>query len=486
MINIIGLGPGAPEALTLGAIKTLEEGKNIYFRTEKHPTVSYLIEKGVIFNTFDEYYEKGNSFDEVYENIAKDIIEKHKALKDVVYAVPGHPLVAEKSVLNIIELCKVENIEYKVWPAVSFVDAMVEALKIDPIEGLKIIDAFDMENQILDKRIGTIITQVYNPFIASEVKLRLLDYYNDETEIIYVRAAGVLGEESIRRIPLYELDMQEDIDYLTSIYIPRDINNKKDINDLVDIIEKLRGVDGCPWDREQTHESLRNAIIEESYEVAEAIDNMDDNGLIEELGDVLMQVIFHASIGDEEGYFNLTDIVETICDKMIYRHPHVFGNTSVEDSNEVVSNWEELKKLEKGHETLHDELVSVAKSLPALVRAHKVQNKAKRVGFDWDSVEPAIEKIREELNEVLEVYKTGNMDKITEEMGDLFFACVNVARFLGVDEEKALNKTTEKFIRRLDYVEKKATERSKRLTQMTLEEMDDLWEEAKKDEKKIK
>ncbi|MDZ7542949.1 nucleotide pyrophosphohydrolase, partial [Clostridium perfringens] len=180
--------------------------KNIYFRTEKHPTVDYLKGKIKEFKTYDNYYEISDSFDEVYENIAKDIVSKYLDTKEMIYAVPGHPLVAEKSVFNLINLCEEKGIEYTILPAVSFIDAMMDVLKIDPIEGLKVIDAFDMKNQILDKRIGTIITQVYNPLIASEVKLKLLEYYNDDTEIYYVRAAGIVSEESIRKIPIYELD----------------------------------------------------------------------------------------------------------------------------------------------------------------------------------------------------------------------------------------------------------------------------------------
>ena len=255
MIKILGLGPGAEEALTIGTINELKNCKNVFLRTEKHPTVSYLKEQDIKFETYDNVYDTMESFDEVYLNIAKDLIKKHEELGDVVYAVPGHPLVAEKSVFNLVEACKKNNIEYKVIPAVSFIDAMMESLMIDPIEGLKVIDAFDINNQVLDKRIGTVITQVYNSLIASEVKLKLLEQYNDETEIYYVRAAGIKGQESIRKIPLYELDMQEDIDYLTSEYIPKDLNNKKDINDLLQIIETLRGENGCPWDREQTHKS---------------------------------------------------------------------------------------------------------------------------------------------------------------------------------------------------------------------------------------
>ena len=483
MIKIIGLGPGAPEALTVGAIEALKKCDNVYLRTEKHPTVDYIKEVGIEFKTCDHFYESSQSFDEVYSSIAEDLINLYKDNGDLIYAVPGHPLVAEKSVFNLINLCKENSIEYKILPAVSFVDAMMDRLQIDPINGLKIIDAFDIKNQILDKRIGTIITQVYNPLIASEVKLKLSESYNDETEIIYCRAAGIEGEESIRRIPIYELDMQEDIDYLTSVYIPKDLNNKKDIYDLIDIVETLRGEDGCAWDREQTHQSIRKAIIEESYEVADAIDKEDEEALIEELGDVLLQVIFHSSLGKEDGYFDLGDVVQGICDKMIYRHPHVFGDENVTNSNEVVDKWEELKKKEKNFDTITEELEGVANALPALIRANKIQKKTSKVGFDWDKAEEAASKVTEELKEVLEVYKTENMAKITEEVGDLIFACVNVARLLNVEAEEALNITTDKFIRRFNSIEENVKKLGKNLEEMTLEEMDYFWNEAKKLEK---
>lgn len=480
MIKIVGLGPGAKEALTIGTVWELESCKNIFLRTEKHPTVDYLKEKNIEFDTYDNVYETMKSFDEVYLNIAKDLVEKHEELGDLVYAVPGHPLVAEKSVFNLIEECKKNNIEYKVIPAVSFIDAMMEGLMIDPIEGLKVIDAFDINNMILDKRIGTVITQVYNQLIASEVKLRLLDQYDDETEIFYVRAAGIKGEESIRKIPLYELDMQEDIDYLTSIYIPKDLNNKKDFNDLLEIVEILRGENGCPWDREQTHKSLKKALVEESYEVIDAIDRDDDNGLIEELGDVLLQVVFHASIGKEDGYFDINEVIGGICHKMISRHPHVFGDlTDVNTSKDVLSKWDELKKEEKGYETLSEEMRGVTKGLPALLRAHKVQNKAKKAGFDFEDIDSMINKLKEEIQEVIDVYNTKNMDKIKDEVGDLLFSCVNIARFLNVDEELALNSTIDKFIKRFSYIEKNIKDKGLNFQSVNLDEMNKLWEESK-------
>ncbi len=481
MIKIVGLGPGAKEALTIGTINELKKSNRVFLRTEKHPTVDYLKEKNIQFETYDNVYETEESFDDVYLKIANDLIKKEIESGDIIYAVPGHPLVAEKSVFNLVNLCKEKNIEYKVIPAVSFIDAMMESLMIDPIEGLKVIDAFDINNQILDKRIGTIITQVYNPLIASEVKLKLLESYDDDTEITYVRAAGIEGQESIRKIPVFELDMQEDIDYLTSIYIPKDLKNKKDFNDLLEIIEILRGENGCPWDREQTHESLKKALIEESYEVIDAIDNEDDDGLIEELGDVLLQVVFHASIGKEDGYFDIKDIIEGICNKMINRHPHVFSDDNrLKYSDEVILKWDEVKKREKGYSSLTEEMRGVAKGLPSLLRAHKIQEKAKKVGFDLENVICAINKVKEELKEVEDVYSGQNKDRIKDEIGDLLFSCVNVARFLKVDEEIALNASVDKFIKRFSYIEECAKKKGVDLNDMDLDEIDKFWEESKK------
>ena len=483
MLNIIGLGPGSPEALTLGTMKLLKSSKNIFLRTAKHPTISFLKEEGIEYSTYDYAYDSFNSFDEVYEHIALDIIKRYKEEGNFVYGVPGHPLVAEKSVELLIKMAKEENIEINVVPAVSFIDAVLEALNLDPIKGMKLIDAFDIGNQIPDKRVGTVITQVYNHFIASEVKLKLLEFYKDETEIFFVRAAGIKGEESIRKIKLYELDWQQDVDYLTSLYIPKDPEGNRDFYSFVKIIETLRAPGGCPWDREQTHESLKKGLIEECYEVIEAIDANNEEMLIEELGDVLLQVVFHASLGIEDGYFNINDVIEGICEKMIYRHPHVFGDVEAPTSKEVLKNWDALKRKEQGFESTTEELAHIARSLPSIMRAEKVQKKAAKVGFDWDNVEDALNKIFEEAEELKDVYKLQNKAKILDEMGDLFFAAVNTCRFLGIDGEEALNNTTDKFIRRFSYIEEEAKKRGKVLEDMKLSEMDLLWEEAKKEEK---
>ena len=478
MIKIMGLGPGAKDALTIGALEVLKSASRIYIRTEKHPTVDYIRTLGIDFMTFDDKYETGTSFDEVYDLIAQNLLSEQAKYGDIVYAVPGHPLVAERTVTILIKLCDEQNIEYEILPAVSFIDAMMESLKIDPVSGLRIIDSFDLKNQIGDRRSGVIITQVYNKLIASEVKLWLSQYYEDDSEIYFVRAAGVKGIEVIRKIPIYEIDRQTDIDYLTSLYIPKNTKSK-DFNDLLEIMDILRGAEGCPWDKEQSHESLKKYLVEECYEVLEAIDEKNDDMLIEELGDVLLQVVFHAKIGKEQGYFNINDVIAGICNKMIHRHPHVFGTETINTSEEVLTTWDKIKRDEKGFETYTEELKHVGKNLPSLMRAEKVQKKASKIGFDFDNVESAMDKVIEELKEVKDVYKSNNKAKILEEIGDLFFSVVNVARFLDIEPESALHCTIEKFIKRFDYMEKVSLERGMKLEEMSLNGMDSLWNEAK-------
>lgn len=479
MIKIVGLGPGAREAVTLGAYQELKSAEKIFLRTEIHPTVKYLREWGISFETYDEKYESLDSFDDIYRNIALDLIKKHEEFKEIVYAVPGHPQVAEKTVSLLLGLCSEQKIEYRILPAVSFIDALIDALEIDPVGGLKIVDAFDLDSQIMDRRCGTVITQVYDKYIASEVKLKLMEYYKDDCDVYFVRAAGIEGQESIRKIKLFELDRQSDIDYLTSLYIPKGTESVMDFTDLLEIMDKLRGEDGCPWDREQTHKSLRRYLVEESYEVIEAIDEEDYSMLSEELGDVLFQVVFHARIGKESEAFNMNDVINTICLKMINRHPHVFAKAFADTSEEVLVNWDKIKRKEQGLKSHTDELKHVAKSLPSLIRAEKVQKKAAKAGFDWESVEGALDKVLEEYHEIREVYKGDEKDKISEEVGDLLFAAVNVARFLDIDPEYALHYTIEKFISRFKYIEDQAGSKGLVLEEMTLDEMDELWNEAK-------
>lgn len=250
--------------------------------------------------------------------------------------------------------------------------------------------------------------------------------------------------------------------------------------DLLEIMRILRCPEGCVWDREQDHKSIRRSFIEETYEAVEAIDNDDPVLLQEELGDVLLQVVFHAQIEAEAGRFTMDDVADGICKKMIYRHPHVFGSVEVKNSDEVLTNWDALKQKEKHQKSTTETLESVARSLPGLIRAEKVQHKAAKVGFDWDEVSGALDKVREETAEVARAIN-GDGDP-SEELGDLLFAVVNVARFLKTDPEDALNRTTDKFIRRFAQVEQAAKDAGRSLSEMSLAEMDALWDTAKQKE----
>ena len=251
--------------------------------------------------------------------------------------------------------------------------------------------------------------------------------------------------------------------------------------ELVKIMEKLRAKDGCPWDRKQTHKTLKPYLIEEAYEVISAIDNMNDEELKEELGDLLLQVIFHAQIAKEEGRFNIDDVAKGIVEKLIRRHPHVFGNVKVSGSDEVLENWEKIKKTE-GKNSVFD---GVPDGLPALLKARRVQEKAKRVGFDWDSIDGTLDKVKEEFDELSVAIKNDKKNEISEEFGDLLFSLVNVSRFLGIDAEDSLRQTVDKFMRRFMKMEKIVKNREdKDLTNYTLDELDKIWEDVKEEEKK--
>lgn len=482
MIKLVGLGLGNVDTLTVLAYREIREAKRLFLRTEKFPIVEYLNKENINFESYDYAYEKIEDFDKLYEFIARDVIEKSKQVGEIVYAVPGHPLVAEKSVTRIIELCKKEKIEYKIIAATSLVDALMEYLEIDLSDDVKISDAFEIQSKVFNKRDNLIVTQIYNQLIASEVKLRLLDFYDDETEITYIKI-NKDGVFESRKLNLYELDQQDDMDHTTIVFIKQDYENKKDFFDLLEIIDILRSPNGCPWDMEQTHQSIKRELLEESYEVLDAIESNDLYALEEEIGDVLLHVVFHSSIAKENAEFTIADVINGICNKMIGRHQHVFKDKRELTSKDVLISWDETKKKEKGFETVTDEMMAVAKALPALVKATKVQKKAARVGFDFSCVEDAMDKVIEELNEIKDVYNTEKLSRIEEEVGDLIFSVVNVARLLKIDSEKALESTIFKFINRFSFIEKTAILKGKDLTNMSLEELDMLWEEIKSKKK---
>jgi tetrapyrrole methylase family protein/MazG family protein len=392
--------------------------------------------------------------------------------------------VAERTVQILLENGAKAGVEIIIGGGQSFIDALFTSLKIDPIDGFQLLDGTSLRaGQIqIDQHI--IISQVYDAFVASNVKLTLMEQLPDDYEVYIVSAAGS-QEESIMKVPLYELDRNLSIDNLRSIYVPPVQEEEilwRTFPKLRNIIAVLRGPNGCPWDKEQTHESLKKYLIEETYEVIEAINSEDIDHLIEELGDVLLQVMLHAQIGEDDGYFSIEDVIESLSAKMVRRHPHVFGNAEAANSDEVVKNWQEIKKQEKGEEQADVSLLAgVSLALPNLLRAYELQKKAAKVGFDWKEIGPALEKVKEELDEFiaeLDGTKEGRA-RANKEFGDLLFAFVNVARFLKINPEEALFATNEKFIRRFQYIEEKVKMSGKAIEAHSLKELDQYWDEAK-------
>ncbi len=258
-----------------------------------------------------------------------------------------------------------------------------------------------------------------------------------------------------------------------------EFKDRYEINDLLRIMELLRSPGGCPWDAEQTHESIRNSLIEETYEVIEAINKNDRELLLEELGDVLLQVVFHAQMEKEKESFDFSDVCDGICKKLVERHPHVFGSVNVENTDEVLKNWDDIKRKSKGQKTQGSAMEKIPRELPALMRADKIQSKAKKVGFDWPEIGGALDALESEIKELKEAIRGGCFDEAEDEMGDVLFSCVNVSRFLKIDPELALTRSNEKFISRFLEVERLAKEKDINMKEKTIDELDELWNQAK-------
>lgn len=483
MITVIGLGAGDLDQMQLGVYKKIKAVQSMYVRTMDHPVLKDLQADGIQMESFDSVYEKYDTFAPVYREIANILIEKG-TMEDIVYAVPGHPLVAELTVQYLIEAERQGEIELAIEGGQSFLDPIFAALKIDPIEGFQLLDGTSLSQHDVNMRQHVLIGQVYDEFSASEVKLTLMEKYRDDYPVTIVTAAGT-NKELIRTVPLYELDQEAELNNLTTVYVPpvqSDGEALRDWTTFRGIIAKLRSPEGCPWDREQNHESLKKYMLEEVHEFLAAVDAEDDFAMVEELGDVLLQVFLHAQIGEDHGYFNLEEVLASIAEKMIRRHPHVFGDASAEDADAVVANWQEIKAKEKG-DSQEPLLKEAYTALSSLQTSLNYQKKAALVGFDWPNVDDAWDKFLEEMTEFKEELVHGNAKSLLDEFGDVLFTLVNLARFYKVSPEEAMLHANEKFARRFGFVEQRVHESGKQFTDFTLEELDSFWNEAKRLEK---
>ena len=472
-IVVVGLGPAGPEYVTEHTRAEIARVAHRYLRTDRHPSASLVPDA----DTFDDVYEAADTFADVYAEIADRLAAAAQLHGEVLYAVPGSPLILERTVRA---LRTDQRIECTIHPAMSFLDIAYARLGIDPVEAnVTLVDGHEFAIAAAGMAGPLLVAHTHANWVLSDIKLAVENATGDEPVVILQRLGS--PDERITHTTWAELDRTVEADHLTSIYIPHLAAPVG--SELVRFHQLARTLrEQCPWDQEQTHQSLVRYLLEETYEVVDALHALDpedpttDDALIEELGDLLYQIEFHATIAEQEGRFTMADVAQGVHDKLVRRHPHVFGDVVADDTHTVLANWDLIKQQEKGRTSVFE---GVPHSLPSLSYADAVQRKAAKVGFDWPDVDGAWPKIEEEAAEVCAAVHAADTAAVGDELGDLLFAVVNVARHLGVEPEAALRAATLKFRRRFEQVEVLARERGLVLQTAGLEALDTLWAEVK-------
>ena len=481
-VVIVGLGPAGTEYVTDHTRAEIARVAHRYLRTSRHPSAT-LVPNPV---TFDEIYEAADTFADVYAEITDRLVAAAHAHGEVLYAVPGSPLVLERTVRALRADPRVECV---VHPAMSFLDIAYTRLGIDPVEaGVTLVDGHDFAVAAAGHAGPLLVAHTHANWVLSDIKLAVEHADGDEPVVILQRLGS--PDECITHTTWADLDRTVEADHLTSIYIPHlAAPVGAELVRFHQLARTLR--EQCPWDQEQTHQSLVRFLLEETYEVVDALQALDpddpgtDEHLIEELGDLLYQIEFHATIAEQEGRFTMADVAKGVHDKLVRRHPHVFppeGGEKVvaDDTTTVLANWDAIKQAEKQRTSVFE---GVPHSLPSLSYADAVQRKAAKVGFDWPDASGAWPKIAEEVAEVHAAIAGaadgGPASAVHDEVGDLLFAVVNVARHLGIEPESALRAATLKFRGRFEQVERLAGERGIVLKGAGLVALDGLWDEVK-------
>lgn len=499
-ITILGLGPGRWDDLTLQARTLLEQAASnnttVYFRTLIHPIIEPLKQAipNLRLESFDSFYDESGDWSTLYPRIAEKICSL-AAQQPVLYAVPGHPLIGEASVQLLLQQARQRDLSTSIVAGLSFLEPVCESLELDPLTtGMQIVDATTLAalrtDEIAGKIIPTVpllVAQVYNRRLASAVKLALSECYPDEWHVKLVRASGAESAERDRTVvemPLYELDRDSLTHQLSTLYVPP-VDELKALR----LPETLRYItmrlrrepDGCPWDRQQTHQSLTRYVIEETYEVVEALEENNMEKLAEELGDLLLQVYLHAEIARQEGDFAIGDVYEHVSAKLIRRHPHVFGQVEVSNAGQVVQHWEAIKRQERiaaGKDVQKESVLDgVPLALPALTVAQEYQKRAASTGFDYPNLEDVLAKLSEELQELQEATTPEHQ---REEMGDVLFMVARVARELNIDAEEALRLANRKFRQRFQLMEQITRDAERSFASYSLDEWLELWKKVKR------
>ncbi|HLC33438.1 MAG TPA: nucleoside triphosphate pyrophosphohydrolase [Anaerolineales bacterium] len=476
-ITIVGLGPGDPGLLTRAAWEVLCGAQEIWVRTARHPTVDAL--PALPWRSFDALYEGRTRFEEVYAAIVDQVLELARRPQGVIYAVPGDPHMGEATVEMLRTRAAEAGLALRCLPGVSYLEPTLHMLSLDGLAGVALADAVELaqlHHPPFPPSQHAIVAQLYSSEVASDVKLVLMNQYPETHPVQVVQHAG-LSDARTTRLPLFELDRFPGLDHLSSLHVPP--LEASALEQFQETVAHLRAPEGFPWDREQTHLSLRPHMQEECYEVLDALDRQDADALQEELGDLLLQIILQTQIATEGGQFRMADVVRDINTKIVRRHPHVFGGKTVEGVEEVLSNWEAIKADERTARGGSGQglLNGIPAGLPALLQADLVQQRAARVGFDWRELVGVLDKVQEEIREV-----QGAEDEVrrAEEVGDLLFAVVNLARWVKVEPESALREANQRFRRRFERMEAVARARGVSLGTLGLEELDKMWGEAKR------
>ncbi len=477
-ITIVGLGPGDAGLITRQAWHLLSAADTLYLRTGRHPAVADL-PKTLQLHTFDSIYQNAERFDEVYRLIAAEIL-RLGTQTDIIYAVPGNPFVGETTVAAVIRGAKDAGIPVRIVPGLSFVEPTLAAVGVDALDGLQIFDAIEISGLLyppINPDVPVLLGQVYSRLMAGELKLALMSIYPAEQRVALIHSAGE-ADQLVEWSALYEIDRSERIDHLTSLFVPS-LPMKAGLATLAETVAVLRSPGGCPWDQEQTPQSMRGGFLEEAYEVVVALDADDTINLREELGDLLYHIVMQAQMAAESGDFTLTDVIAGIEAKLKRRHPHVWGDWQVSDTSEVLRNWEILKKREKaerGSDEIPSQLDGIPLVLPALMRSQKIQSRVAAIGFDWPDISGVYDKLNEEVAELREATTP---DELRMELGDVLFVMANLAQWLGVEAESALREANQRFSSRFRQVERLVSERNLNWSELSFVEMDTLWEEAK-------
>lgn len=477
-IVLLGLGPGNPDLLTRQAAEWLDQLDEVLLCTHLMPFIGLIPHKTRLIST-DTLFDKTLSHDRVAELIAQQVLRLGQRPQGVTYAVPGDPLVSDSTCRQIYHAAKEAGIPIKIIHGISLLEPLSQAIGVDHHQSLTLTDALSLVDRPVPSFSCTQPALIFNldRSTVHQVKQVLLSNYPQTHQIWMVQVAG-MPDQKVWQCPLSSVDQETSSDAFTTLYLPA-LERGNAFQDFQEVVARLRAPDGCPWDREQTHTSLKPFLLEEAYEALEALDNEDIAGLKEELGDVLLQIVLHAQIALESGEFRMSDVLHGISSKLIRRHPHVFADINVDNVDGVIHNWELIKADERktnGKPEKKGMLDGIPLALPALTQADAIQRRARRVGFDWQDIDPVIQKVYEELDELKEAR---DQPSRIAEAGDLLFAAVNVIRWLDVDAESALRECNRRFRRRFSYIEQQTQLRGLTLDEMSFEEMDALWNEAK-------